>query len=159
MPTVNEYGCGIHDLTYHAIRPGCPACALQQLLDKVREERDELQGQVAEMTGHLNKAQSAVNLGKAMANAIDLLDARDRTFLKTVLYRWRDRKDVDLSVTEDRRNFLTSEEMHACSSIGGAGIAGFYADAVHAYGRAAAIGMLQKAMGKELTGGVGHAPD
>lgn len=153
MSVVKEYPCGIHDLVYHRVRPGCPACELQRKLDEVATERDRLEGDLAEMRGHVNRIRAASDLGYSMASASDLLDDRDRTFLKVVLYQWRDSKNIDLNVTEDKKGFMTNHELHACSSLGGVTMVSFFDDAIRSYGRAVAMGMLQKAMGKHLGGG------
>lgn len=153
VTTNHEYGCGIHDLVYQRVKPGCPACDLQRRLDEVVAERDRLEGDLVEMRGMANRVRAASDLGFSMASAGDLLDARDRAFLKAVLYQWRETKDIDLNVTEDHRNFMTNHETHACSSVGGLAMAGFFAEAIMAFGRPVAMGLVQKAMGKHLAGG------
>lgn len=153
MTTVKEYGCGIHDLVYRRVKPGCPACNLQRRLDEMTAERDRLEGDLVEMRGMANRVRAVADLGFAMSSATDLLNPADRTFLKAVLYQWRETKDVDLNVTEDRRGFMTNTGSHQCSSVGGLAMVGFFDEAIMAFGRPVAMGMMQKAMGKHLAGG------
>lgn len=153
MTTVKDYGCGIHDLVYRRVRPGCPACDLQRRLEEMTAERDRLEGDLVEQRGHTARIRAVADLGFAMASAADLLDARDRAFLKATLYQWRETKDIDLNVHEGKRSFMTNDEMHECSSVGGLSMVGFFDEAIMAFGRPVAMGMLQKAMGKHLAGG------
>jgi hypothetical protein len=153
VSVVKEYACGIHDLVYMRVRPGCPVCAIERQLEGVTKERDEAMGDLAELRGRLKRVQGTADLAISVEEATDLLDDRDRAFLKTVLYRWRDAKDIDLGVTPDVRGFTTNDETHECSSVGGLAIAGFFSEAIMAYGRPVAMSLLQRGMGQHLKGG------
>lgn len=153
MSILETYECGIHDITYRRAQPGCPLCKVERELEKTKKDLDEAMGNLAELRGRAQKIAGASDIGYSIDSASNMLDERDRAFLKEVLYRWRDRKDIDLGLTESGRGFITADTIHECSSVGGLAIAGFFKEAIMAYGRSVAMSLLQRGMAKHLKGG------
>lgn len=156
MSQVKEHPCGIHDLVYVAVRAGCPACALEKRADDLLTERDALRREVDQLRVEVDRVRATADLTYSMKDAAAMLDAKDRTFLKQVLYLWRDEKSVDLVPLEDGRGFRVNGDMvaeHRCSSVGGIAICGFFREAIAAYGKGTAMNLLTRGMAQFLQGG------
>lgn len=105
-----------------------------------------------------------------MSAALELTDSTDLTFLKDVIYRYReDKSSVNLKITHGagpkrgRRapvnGFLAlwrggdEPEPHVCTSVGGVALASYYDEATRATGSAAALATLNRAMAPVLAAG------
>lgn len=122
----------------------------------------------------MTRLQTHVDLVLAMREAMEVTDRGDRTFLKSVLYRFReDRSGVTMKVTHGmaltygkaRRRlkapatgFLlmtraAEPETHVCTSPGGIAIAGYYDEALRISDSSSALGTLIKAVSQTLASG------
>lgn len=165
QPQYHEHECGIHDITYKAVRPGCPMCELDRQNKMLWESNEKLAGQLEMQTVELSKLKVNWEFLSAMREAVDLLDDQDLEFFKSILYQWRDEKSVGLKQTygyDDNKKksiigFLVMPRGedpwgYACTSIGGLAIASYFAEACAARGSAEAMAILARAVSDHLPG-------
>lgn len=165
LPQYHEHECGIHDITYKAVRPGCPMCELDRTNKMLWESNEKLAGQLEMQTAELSKLKVNWEFLSAMREAVELLDDQDLEFFKSILYQWRDEKSVGLKQTygyDDNKKksiigFLVMPRGedpwgYACTSIGGLAIASYFAEACAARGSAEAMAILARAVSDHLPG-------
>lgn len=109
---------------------------------------------------------NVVDLDSAMRLAIDVVDPRDLTFLKALLYRYRDDPtSITLRVSHGQPRtrgeppaaigFIAQPrrgepEAHICSSVGGVALAGYVDEITRSKSNAEALGALTKALNRCL---------
>lgn len=169
--SVETFDCGIHDITYTAIRPGCPVCDAERQVREMRHTLTEMRNQLAVAVDSIAKLQREVDIVHAIRDAIGLLDDLDMAFLKSVLYQYRDEKSVSMKVTHGSNvkrkkyehippnGFIVIPRRgepygHVCSSVGGLAIAEYYEEAMNSSGPAVAMAQLARGMAQQLPGGI-----
>lgn len=170
---IQSFDCGIHDLVYRSFRAGCPMCETEREIRELRIAVKELTGKLAFATENTHKLQVQTDISTAIRDAAQLLDDADMSFLKTVLYQWRDEKSLALKVTHGsniKKRRRKGEEIpangfiviprsgdpygHVCSSVGGMAIAGYFEEATNWVGPAQAMSMLTRGMAPYLPGAI-----
>lgn len=177
---VSEYDCGIHDLTYRAISPGCPACHSDReaqdshrQVTQMRKALMETRDQLASATGKVKELQAWYDLSTSIYEAADLLSIEDEMFFKETLYVYRDEKSLTIKVThgadlgKNGRKKKTSSPNgfiviprrgdpygHACNSVGGLAIAAYYEQASNAFGQIQAMKILLRGLAHLLPGSI-----
>lgn len=162
--TVQSYDCGIHEISYKSIRPGCPLCEADREIDSLRDALHKLKNEVAVLHEQNVRLEAQTNFVYAIKEATALLGEDDMAFLKAVLYEWRDTKALGLKVThggDDRQanGFIAMPRRgepyaHACSSVGGLAIVEYFDEATNSVGNAKAMEMLVRGMADHLPGAV-----
>lgn len=167
---LKEFDCGIHDLTYKAVRAGCPACQADRDVSEMRQALMETRNALDRLTDEHNRMRVQVDIVSAIREAAQILDDEDLAFFKAVLYEWRDTKSVGLKTTHGARNkkreqpaangFIVMPRQgdpygHVCSSMGGLAIASYFDEATNTVGPAKAMEFLVKGMAMHLPGAVG----
>src|SRR5690349_18273737 len=90
---ISKYSCPRHKVEYFiagSARVECPVCQLEEVVRDLRPALQEANNKIEILEKEVDKYRARVDSAYAMASSIDLLDADDRTFLKAVLYRWRE---------------------------------------------------------------------
>lgn len=171
---IESYECGIHDITYKAYKPGCPLCAAEREVQRLRVAVKESRGKLEILHDQNQKLQLQVDIAYAIREAAELLDDDDMAFLKAVLYDWRDTKSLALKVTHGGAKTSTSRNKrkpvppngfiimprqgdpygHICSSMGGLAIAEYFVEAQNSVGPAKAMELLVRGMSPYLPGAV-----
>lgn len=139
----------------------CPLCRARHELQEVKTGLLVMRNKLDRLTDQLAKLEPHVDLVVAMRMAMEVADSNDRTFLKSVLYRYRDDKStLSMKPIHTRPNqpvngFLVTvrhadSEAHICTSPGGVALAGYYDEAVRTGGVATAIAVLIKAVNQSL---------
>lgn len=163
---VSSHECGIHQISYRAVRPGCPVCGLERSLDEIRRKASQMADALDMVTRERNQLRHRVDLVYAIAEAATMLDENDLEFLKLVLYQWRDSRSVGLKTThgvkagrrlKSANGFIAMPRHgdpygHLCSSIGGAAIAEYFEEATNSSGPAEAMKTLARGMARHLPG-------
>lgn len=165
----SQFECGICSITYKALNPGCPLCEATRELRTMREALTMAKNMADAATTTANRAQRDADLMHCIKEAGTMLNDDDRSFLKVVLYQWRDKKSVGaLKVTRSKdptdetkmsaNGFLVVPRdgepyAHTCSSIGGMAIASHFDEAVRALGQSDAMSMLSRGLATMLPGG------
>lgn len=168
---VETFDCGIHDITYTALRPGCPICDAERKVREMQHAMTEMRNQLAVAVDNIAKLQVQVDIVHAIREAVSLLDDGDMSFLKTVLYMHRDEKSVALKVTHGSNvkrkkyeyippnGFIVIPRRgepygHVCTSVGGLAIAEYFEEAANVGGPAVAMQMLTRGMAQHLPGAI-----
>lgn len=168
---VERFDCGIHDITYSGLRPGCPLCDSERAGRQLQEAVKELNNKLRMAVETIQKLQVQVDIVAAIREAVQLLDDEDLSFLKSVLYMHRDQKSVALKVTHGARmkqrkgeyvppnGFIVMPRSgdpygHLCTSVGGLAIAEYFEEATNTVGPAQAMAFLVKGMAHQLPGAI-----
>lgn len=163
---VSDYDCGIHNITYKDVRPGCPVCKLDREVSDLRRAAHAFKNQLDRVTTERDRLQEHVDIMFAIREAAQMLDDEDMEFLKLVLYQWRDARSIGLKTThgvkKGRRQraangFIAMPRQgepygHLCTSIGGVAIAEYFEEATNWMGSAEAMKMLARGMADHLPG-------
>lgn len=142
----------------------CPLCAEVKRSEQLRQALTNATSRLELLEEENRGLEASVSLKNAMRDAMDLLDADDRLFLKQVLYQWRHDRSVSLKVARtppgtaphtllaDYRH--TDAEGREFTSIGGRALVGFYYEAQREHGAVAAMKLLLGAGQHLLPGGL-----
>lgn len=167
---LKKFDCGIHDLTYQAIRAGCPACEADRDVTAMRHALEDTRNKLALLTEQNHQMRIQIDIVAAMREATEILDDHDMAFLKTVLYTWRDTKSLGLKTTHGSRKgkrevpaangFIVMPREgdpygHLLTSMGGLAIADYFDEATRTVGPAKAMEFLVKGMSAHLPGAIG----
>ena len=165
-----KYACSVCQITYYVPikqKAHCPLCDAARRVTELQAAMTVVRNQLALREAEFVRLQTTVDLTQAMRNALDIAGEDDLTFLKSVLYRFRDDKaSIGLRVTHGGRatvratsapvnGFLAlprglEPEAHICTSIGGVAIAGYFDEAVRTAGTPFAMTVLIRALGLKL---------
>lgn len=152
----------------------CPACEKDSVIQELRAELMRTQQQYDMLATEYQKTRVHVDLVMAMRDAMTLTDQADITFLKQVLYRWRDDRGVTIRVTHAPpkvtskgapvkgaqtlpNGFLAlyrgNDDVEECkfSSPGGVALAGYFDEALRTHGHPHAMDTLLRAMNQHLS--------
>jgi hypothetical protein len=145
----------------------CPLCQASAEVAQMREALLEMKNKLEAATNELNRLRPQVDLVLAMRDALDLIGVEDRTFLKSVAYRYRAGEAVTLHVTmaqtAGRRGrvertpngFLakcpTGNEAHHCTSIGGLALAQYTRESLATVGPVTTMQHVMRALSGHLT--------
>lgn len=168
---IAKYACPRHKVEY--VVPGgddveCPVCLHEGIAEDLRISLQMANGKIELLEKEIVHLRGKVDSAFAMGNSMDLLDVHDRTFLKSVLYRWREDKAVTLKITHrydddgkkaDANGFIAVYRRgdpvgHQCTSIGGVALSGYYEETQRQHGDATAMQLLARAANDLLRGGV-----
>lgn len=160
----DRYSCAEHQIVYYTPKGGphtCPLCEVEDRLDQIQGSfvatRNELE--LLRRDNHNLKIQ--VDLVEAMREALGIISPEDLTFLKTVCYRWRSDRAINLKVTHGKpakkrddppcNGFLAQPrggepEAHRCDSAGGVALATYYEEAQQTVGGSQAMTLLIRAL-------------
>ena len=163
---VQQFECGIHEITYKDVRPGCPVCKLERQNEELREALMKLKNELSVTHDQNVRLETQSNFVFAIKEATALLDDEDMAFLKSVLYEWRDTKGLGLKTTHggeshEANGFIVMPRNgdpygHLCTSMGGVAIAEYFDEATNSVGNAKATEMLVRGMAEHLPGTVGR---
>jgi hypothetical protein len=169
MPDKKQFECGIHDITYMAYSAGCPACEIQREVTQLRAAMKEVKNRLELFADENMRLKVQTDIVAAIREASLILDDNDLSFLKVVLYEWRDKKSIGLKTTHGKRKrgqrgnpppngFIAIPREgdpygHLCTSMGGLAIAEYFDEACNTEGPAKAMAFLVKGMHSHLPGG------
>jgi len=169
-----KYSCATCKVTYEVLRnqaAHCPVCAAEAERDQLRQALLEANNRLERQTNELNQLRPQVDLVLSMRQALDLLDADDRMFLKSVAYRHRAGESISLKVISAQRHGSSARagrrvprvptgllavhrcgtETHECTSLGGLAIAQYVRDGLATLGPITTMQHLMRAMSDQLT--------
>lgn len=169
-----KVACARCQITYEVprgFRPKCPLCDAKSEVDQIRQALLESQNKLEMLTNEVGRLRSQVDLVMAIRDALEITGVEDLTFLKSVMYRYRDDRSVTLKVTHGgsplrgrasaaRANGFVAmvkggaPEAHACSSAGGMAVAAYLAEGLRTTGPVSTMQNLIRAMNQHLPGGV-----
>lgn len=159
---VQTFECGIHEISYKSLRPGCPMCELEREVLVLRDALGKLKNELALTHDQNVRLEAQNNFVFAIKEATALLDDEDMGFLKSVLYEWRDTKSLGLKPTHggesrEANGFIVMPRRgdpyaHLCTSVGGLAIAQYFDEAVNSVGNAKAMEHLVRGMAEHLPG-------
>lgn len=169
---VQAFDCGIHNVTYRAMKAGCPVCDIEKDLANNKRAVRELTGENRLLKEELRTARQNSDSISAFREAAGLLGEDDRAFFKTILYQWRDEKSISLRpMHEDRqirdRNRLKEKRItvgfvvvprvgaaygYTCSSIGGLALADLFEETTNSGGSSEAMRLLVRGLADLLPG-------
>lgn len=167
-PLATQYSCSSCGIRYSVPKgekAHCPLCAEMRLVKDLRYALSEAIGKTASLTDTVNQLSAEVNRISAIRLALDVTNAGDRTFLKSVLYRYREDPLITLQSTyssfgdknSKRDRFIVesrrtrgAHESHTCTSPGGIAIVNYYLEATREGGAKGAMKILMRALGQEL---------
>lgn len=144
--------------------PRCPVCAAEIKTEQMRQSLANMISKVELLEKQVGDLDSQVNLARAFKDALELLDADDRLFLKAALYQWRQDRSVSLKVSHsaDGRpiGFIADyrhgePDARTFTSIGGSAVAAYYEEALRTVGSAQAMQILLRAAQHLLPGAIG----
>jgi len=101
-------------------------------VDQCQSQLEEANSKIRYLESELKRLRAETDSGTDMRQTIELMDDRDRTFLKTAIYRYRQDKTIGLTVLhagEKTPNGLMVRSAHAVvethqfSSVGGVAFA------------------------------------
>lgn len=163
--------CGI----YYAVGPGdkaeCPLCALEKNYSILEMKLQEAVEKARGLDRTVASLQSQVDYVNAMRQSMSLIDTRDRTFLKSFLYRYRADRGIALIAMHppgtrtrdarkprtafrvEERNVGEDGELHICSSVGGLALVGYFHEASCELGQKQALTYLLRAVSLEMSEG------
>lgn len=174
----HQYSCSICLITYPVPmgkKAKCPLCDERARVRQLQQDLMILTRQIETSENANAKLRTSVDSVSAMKDALTVADERDLTFLKALLYQFRaDKSGVVLRPTHGKARPSTAHngkqvapangfllkvgdcewEAHACTSVGGIAIAGYFEEALRSAGYATAMTILMRAVGPHLTGGV-----
>jgi rubredoxin len=161
-PGMIKWTCSLCDITYRTDEksPHCPMCEMYKERVEFLNRMAEAEAKVAELQEQLDRATANVDFVVAIQNATELLGPEDMAWLKSVLYRWRESKNMTLETIEGRngpKGFLASwrdgtAEEHMVTSVGGVAIAGILRDVSQGFGKSVGLMTVAKAMAQHLKG-------
>jgi hypothetical protein len=175
VPRVETFDCGRHELTYRSTRAGCPLCDAERQLKSMRESLTSVVNENTMLKEENARLKTRADLIESFREATHLLDDEDTSFLKTVLYQWRDRKSISLRLLYEFRDRPTGRRRresvktpvgflvvprqgdawaHTFSSIGGMSIAANYEEATQAFGPTDGMKYLMRGMSDLLPGSI-----
>ena len=164
---VQTFECGIHDITYKDLRPGCPVCKLERQVEELRDALLKARNELQVTYDQNARLEAQNNFVFAIKEASTLLDDQDMGFLKSTLYEWRDNKSLGLKPTHGGDNgeangFIVMPRKgdpyaHLCVSVGGLAIAQYFDEAVNSVGNAKAMEHLVRGMADHLPGSLRHS--
>lgn len=170
LGVADRYACSSCRITYQVAqgeRARCPLCDMKRRYLELQNASTMLRNQLELSEESRNALGVVADVVVAMQRAMDLVDLDDMTFLKSVLYRFRqDSTDISLGVlrakAENGRSrvigFLAhprygDPEPRACTSVGGVALAGYYDEVSRSTGSVAALSTLIRAMNQVLATG------
>lgn len=159
-----KWTCSLCDITYRSVEtsPHCPMCEMFKEKTDLRRQMAELEAKVEDLEEQLSRATANVDFIVAVQNAADLLNPEDMAWLKSVLYRWRESKNMTLKTIDGRngpKGFLAewrdgTSEQHIATSVGGVAIAGVLRDVSQGFGGNVGLMTIAKAMSQHLKGAI-----
>lgn len=167
-PLATQYACSTCAIRYSVpkdARAVCPLCTEMKLVKQLREALTEAVAKTSHLTDTVNGLTAQVNRISAIQQALTVTNTEDRTFLKSVLYRFREDPLIVLQATHSsfggggvRDRFLVesragrgkAHESHTCTSPGGIAIVNYYLEATREGGAKGAMKILMRALGQEL---------
>lgn len=176
-PYATKYSCSSHQVTYYVpagTREKCPVCDLERVLTETKRALLETSNELDMARNQLVRVQAQMDLVVAMRNALEITGEDDLVWLKTQLYQYKLDKSVVLKVTHGlpsgakKRRVSAREKLpangfialprkgepegYACTSLGGLALADCFDEALSTAGSVHAMGMLLKALWKQLPG-------
>jgi len=159
-----KWMCSLCQISYYSEEtpPQCPLCAALRDVMDLRRQVAEGEQRIATLEHEVERATANNDFVVAIRDASDLLSAEDLVWLKAILYRWRESKNLTLKAVDTRqgpRGFIAAwrdgeTEQHMADSIGGVAIAGLYQEVTQGFGGQVALMTLAKAMSPHLKGGL-----
>lgn len=157
-----KWTCSLCEITYRTqdVNPRCPLCEMYKERVEFHNRLAEYEKQIADLEEQLHRATANVDFVVAVQNAADLLNTEDMAWLKSVLYRWRESKNMTLEAIEGRngpKGFIAewrdgTSEQHMATSVGGVAIAGILRDVSQGFGKSVGLMTVAKAMSQHLKG-------
>jgi hypothetical protein len=168
-----RFACSFCQITYYVplgLKAQCPLCEAERRVKELQAALMVLKNQLEQSENSAARLRTTVDITVAMRDALDITNAKDLTFLKSVLYRYRaDRSAIGLRVTHGsaqgtgRRQHAPANgflalprggepEAHLCSSAGGVAIAGYFEEAARTSGLPYAMTTIMRAVNPSLTG-------
>jgi hypothetical protein len=157
-----KWTCSLCDITYRTqdVNPRCPMCEMYKERVEFLRQLAAAEAKAEELQEQLDRATANVDFVVAIQNATELLNPEDMAWLKSVLYRWRESKNMTLEAIEGRhgpKGFLAvwrdgATEEHMATSVGGVAIAGILRDVSQGFGKSVGLMTVAKAMAPHLKG-------
>lgn len=162
-----QFECGIHDVTYMALRAGCPVCEMEREVNRMRDALKDARNALSLVTEENARLKVQTDILAAIREAAPALDDNDMAFLKAVLYEFRDDKSIGLKTTHGPKlkkrdipsanGFIAMPRKgdpygHVCTSVGGLAIAEYFDEATNSFGGAQAMTLLVRGMSAYLPG-------
>jgi hypothetical protein len=172
-----KYACSRCAISY-TVREGdrveCPLCLKERELSRLRLAIEDLHTRLYNSESKVALLSVQIDHIAAIREALEITGSEDLTFLKSVMYRYREdrsigmlamaqavrTKDGKLKVTKRQKRtvlVVTQEgkdnEEYLCTSAGGVAIVGYYHEITNELGSKQAMGYLLRALSLHLPGG------
>jgi hypothetical protein len=159
-----KWMCSLCQISYYSEEtpPQCPLCVSLRDVYELHRQLAEQEQRIETLSREVDRATANNDFVVAIRDAIDLISVEDMAWLKSILYRWREAKNITLKAVDTRqgpRGFLAvwrdgATEQHMVDSIGGVAIAGLYQEVTQGFGGQVAVMTLAKAFSAHLKGGL-----
>lgn len=165
----DRVACSKCQISYYVplgYKPICPLCDAEKRITELRRALYQAEQHAIKAEAQAHQVQTHVDIVLAIRDALEIMSVDDLAFLKSVLYRYRERKaGVQLKLihgvpSHGRKKppingFLAvyqdgEPEAHECTSMGGLAVAGYYQEALQLAGSAKAMEHLHRALSTQM---------